>query len=225
MISLIIPAYNEENRIYKSLAKITKYLDKNFKNHEIICVVDGTDGTAQIVKNFIKNNSRIKLLEFKKRLGKGRALQKGVMESKGNKVIITDADLPFPLNSIQPMNKLLDSYDVINAKKLYKYPFHRSVMRSAFIFICRLLFPNLGVSETQGCFKGFKKTVAKNLFKNLKIYGYASDVEILVKARKMGFSIKEYPVKYFYRKGSKVNPLTDWFFMLQDVIKYKLFFD
>ena len=68
MISFIIPAYDEEKRIHKSLVKLTRYLDKIFKNYEIICVVDGTDRTAQIVRNFILKNSRVKLLEFKKRL-------------------------------------------------------------------------------------------------------------------------------------------------------------
>ena len=224
MISFIIPAYNEENRIYKTLVELTSYLNKFFKDYEIICAVDGTDETAQIVRKFMLKNHRVKLLESKKRLGKGRALQKGVVKSKGEKVIIIDADLPVPLNSIKDVNQLLEDYDVVNAKKLYhNYPFYRRITRAAFILTQKILFPNLGVSETQGGFKGFTKVAAKNIFRSLKISGFASDVEILVRAKRMDFKIKDYPVKFTYKKDSKVNPLTDSLLMLKDIIAYKLY--
>jgi len=223
MISFIIPAYNEEKRIGKSLIKLTKYLNKNFKKYEIICVVDGTDRTAEIVKNFMSKNSRIKLLEYKKRLGKGGASQKGVMKSKGEKIIIIDADLPVPLNSIKDVNKLLDAYDVVNIKKLYYgFSIYRKIMRMGWIFLQKLLFPSIRSSETQGGFKGFKSYTAKNLFKNIISTGFVFDLEVLYKASRKGFSIKDYPTKFAYRKGSKVNPFFSWFLMLVEMIRYRL---
>jgi len=223
MITFIIPAYNEEKRIGKSLSRLTSFLDKNFKSYEIVCVVDGEDGTNNIVRRFMLRNHRIRLLEYEKRLGKGGAMREGVLNSKGDKIIIMDADLPVPLNSIKDFNELLDAYDVVNIKKLYLgYPIYRKVMRVSWILFQKLLFPNIKVSETQGGFKGFKRKVALVLFKNARINGFASDLEILDKASKKNFSIKDYPALFIYREGSTVNKFFDWFFMLIDMIKYKL---
>jgi dolichyl-phosphate beta-glucosyltransferase len=222
MISFVIPAYNEENRIGKSLIKLTNYLNRFFKKYEIICVVDGTDKTDQIVDNFKIKNPRIKLLEYKKRLGKGGALQKGVMKSKGEKIILIDADLPVPLKSIKDVNELLDKYDVVNVEKIYSgFPFYRRIMRVFWIIIQKLLFPGTRISETQGGFKGFKNKIGKRLFRNLKISGFSAELEILVKASKMGFSIKNYPAKFSYSKDSKVNPFFDWFLMLIEAFKIR----
>jgi hypothetical protein len=79
----------------------------------------------------------------------------------------------------------------------------------------------LKVRDLQAGFKGLKGNVGRKLFKNFKTVGYAWDVELLLKARKKNVSIKEYPVKFFYRKGSKLKFFTDWFFMLIELLKLK----
>jgi len=221
MISIVIPAYNEEKRIYGSLVKLTNFMNKNFTRYEIICVVDGEDKTGEIVKSFIKRNPRVKILEFKRRLGKGNAIQKGILASEGEKIIVLDADLPISLELVPRYLEVLEDYDLVTGKRLFIYPFHRKIARRIWILIYHALFPELKVSDTQAGFKGFRRKVALTLFKNLKTYGYGWDVEILLKASKKGFSIKEYPIRFFYKKNSKINFFIDWFFMLVELVKLK----
>ncbi len=198
-ISVIIPAYNEEKRIKKTLEKL-----KNENVDEIIVVCDGQDKTAEISKEF-----DVKVLEFNKRLGKGNAIKKGLEAVQGNVVIFTDADFGFQDVNIDNLANKIGEYDIVigvrDVNKIKKT--HRKIVSKGLRFLTKLLL-NLNVQDTQCGFKAFKKNVFEDIVKSVDSGGYSFDIEILNVAKDK-YKIKEVPVDWNITEHSKVNPISD----------------
>ncbi len=224
-ISVIIPAYNEAERLPKSLRNIIEYLDKQNFNYEIIVVDDGsTDDTVGSVSGF-KNTIVIKQLLNQ---GKGAAVKRGMLEANGDICVFSDADLSTPIYELQ---KIIDNinvgYDVVIGSRGIKndlikihQPFYREFMGKTFNKIVQILVMK-GIKDTQCGFKGFTKKAANNIFNLQKIKGFGFDVEILYLASRLGMKICETPVEWYNDERSKVNPITDSFKMLIDIIKVR----
>jgi len=226
MISFIIPAYNEEKRISRSLARLTEYLNDRVDSYEIICVVDGNDKTDKIVESFKSENSRIKMLRFTKRLGKGGAIIEGVKKSKGKKIMMLDADISISLNSIPKMIELLDYFDIVVGSRYVKgsknsSPLRRKISGKICNYLESKIF-NLGVNDIQAGFKAFRTEVINNLVKGSTMKGFAWDLELLLNARKHKYSIREYPIEWFYEKYSKTKILDVTKEIIISIIKLKL---
>jgi dolichyl-phosphate beta-glucosyltransferase len=227
MISIVIPAYNEEKRIVKSLNQIIKYLEKNRSTYEIIIVDDGsTDKTIEVIKQI--NNKNIKIIKNKINMGKGYSVKRGILKAKHPLVLFSDSDLATPIQELKKFMKLIKNFDIVIASRnlkesniKIKQPFHRKVIGKIFPFLVKLLALR-GFKDTQCGFKLFKTNIAKKIVSLQTFNRFSFDVEILYIAKKLGYTIKEAPVVWIDKEGSKVNPIKDSIRMLIDLFKIRI---
>jgi len=223
-ISIVIPVFNEEDTISNTLKTIKEYLTKRRFKYELIVVDDGSkDKTASL----LKKHPNIKILLNKKNMGKGYSVKRGVMSAKLDWILFSDVDLSTPIEELDKFIALKDECDVlIGSRNLpesiieIKQPPLRSAMGKMFSILVRLLFLK-GINDSQCGFKLFRKAAAKNIFKRLTIEGFSFDIEALLIARKLGYSIKEIPVRWKNRKESKVRLFSDPIRMFIDIISLK----
>ncbi|MBR9677730.1 MAG: glycosyltransferase family 2 protein [Nanoarchaeota archaeon] len=204
MISFLVPAYNEEKKIVKTLERIIGFAEGYCKKYEVIVVCDGVDGTAKRARSFKK----VKVLGFKTRLGKGGALVKGFEASRGEVIVFLDADLSTPPKYVKKLVGALDSSDVVIGSRYLKnsrinIPFKRLIASRGFNFLVRL-FTGLNVNDTQSGFKAFKRSALESVFP-LRVTGFSFDVELLKKLKGKGFSMKEVPVEWVHDPDSKMT--------------------
>lgn len=228
-LSIVIPAYNEEAVIEKTLREVVGYLEGKSLSYEIIVVCDGCkDNTASIAEGFVKVNDRISVIDRKTNMGKGFSVKEGCLNAKGEYVIFTDADLSTPIEEVEKLLKWLKSnYDIAIGSRGLKesdikihQPWYRETMGKIFNLFVQILVMR-GIKDSQCGFKGFKKEVAQKIFRKQTINGFGFDVEILYIARKFGYRIKEVPVRWLNRKESRVNPLIHSIQMLTDLIRIR----
>lgn len=225
MLSIVIPSYNEEARLPKTLEAIISYLgDRPF---EIIVVDDGSnDGTAYVVKNF--GDSRIRLISNLGNKGKGFSVRRGMLQAKGDIILFSDADLATPISELdQMLLSLHGGFSVVIGSRALKdsnvvvhQPFYREFMGKLFNKIVRVATIS-GIKDTQCGFKLFTKEASQQIFSNQQIDGFGFDVEVLFLARKFSLKIKEVPVTWINDSNTKVHVLHDSWRMLLDVIKIR----
>ena len=231
MISIIIAAYNEEHRIGKSLLRIKDYLIRKGLNYEIIVVDDGsTDNTQQVVTSYKPKITNLKIISYPINKGKGYALRQGVLSSKGEAVLLSDADLSTPIEELDKLLPLITGHEAeiaigsraLKASKIIvRQPWWRQGMGKIFNKVVKLL-GLAGFDDTQCGFKLFAGYAARSLFAGARVNRFAYDVEILAIAKKRGFRIFEVPVKWINSPESKVHPVYDSMQMLIDLIKIRL---
>ncbi|MBU4070194.1 MAG: glycosyltransferase family 2 protein [Nanoarchaeota archaeon] len=228
-ISIIMPAYNEEKKIRKTLDKLVSYFNKNKFVYEIIIVDDGsTDKTIEIIKEFEKL-LKIRILINKMNKGKGYSVKKGILNAKYPLVLVTDADLATPIEELAKFLKIMkQGFDIIIAsrglkesKLIVKQPFYRQIMGTTFPLLVRLLALS-EFKDTQCGFKLFKTDVAKKIVNLQTIERFCFDVEILFIAKKIGCKIKETPVTWISKQDSKVRIIKDTLNMLADLFRIRL---
>ena len=228
--SLIIPAYNEEQRVATTLEATTTYLRRNYKSFEIIVVNDGsTDLTANVVTDFSKQNPEVRLLSLSKNRGKGYAVKKGIVNSLGKLVLFSDADNSSPIEeSVRLVKAINESADIAIGSRARYSPetnvetvWYRKFLGRIFNGVVNIiLLP--GIADTQCGFKMFKRNTALMLFHNITSERFSFDVELLFLARKAGCKIAEVPINWKNIPGSKVNLLKDSAQMLKDVLLFRL---
>lgn len=229
-LSIIIPAYNEEKRIEKTIQNIVSYLAKKFAdNYEIIIVDDRSkDKTVEIVKKLSRENEKIKIMVDEENYGKGYSVKKGMLNAQGKYLLFSDADLSTP---IEELDKLLfwieKGYDIAIGSRSLKdsqvivhQPFYREMMGKIFNKLVKIWCLSDFV-DTQCGFKLFKKEVAKEIFTQTKINRFAFDVEILYLAKRNGLRVKEIPVCWINSPASRVNPIFDSLKMLIDLLRIR----
>ncbi len=228
-ISIIIPVYNEADRIGHSLKKITTYFSRQKYQYEIIIVDDGSqDNTLSVINNFCNNNHPIKIFSYMPNRGKGYAVKLGMLKGKGKYRLFTDADLSTPIEEIGPMVAYLeDGYDICIASRaltesqiIINQPAYRQTMGKIYSLIVSL-FLALPFHDTQCGFKCMKGTVADVIFPKLIVERFGFDPEILFVAQGMGYSIKEFGAKWTNSPMTKVNLLSDPLNMFGAIIKIR----
>ena len=240
-LSLVIPTWNEEQRIQVTLETVVTYLCKQEYSAEVVVVDDGsTDQTGEIVKSFIsalEGQVPVRLIENDHR-GKGYAVRTGVLSGTGKYILFTDADLATPVYEIGKMIGALEAgreiaiatREGIGAERLHE-PLLRHLLGRAFNLLVQLI-SGLTYRDTQAGFKGFRREVAHDLFARVQLYGAdakpikgsavtAFDVEVLYLATQAGYRIEEIPVKWEYGTESSIRTLIDSVRMLADVIKVR----
>ena len=228
-LSLIVPAYNEEKRLGCSLEAMLHGLRRRFTSFEIIVVDDGSkDGTAAIVHSFMARHPEVRLVRYEENRGKGYAVRRGVMMSRGQYVLFSDADLSTPVREIAKLMSAMGTAEVaigsraIRESRILQYqPIYRVLMGKTFNKIVQLLVTP-GIKDTQCGFKLFQGPVARQIFSCCMLDGFSFDVEALYVARRLGYQVKEVGVVWRNSPESKVNPVTDSIQMFLDVLKIRL---
>ncbi len=235
-LSVVIPCYNEEENLrLEVLSKVANFLEKQKYSWEVIVVDDGsTDKSVSLIEQFIVNHSEFSLLKNSHQ-GKAATVITGLLRALGDVILFTDMDQATP---IEEVNKLLPLFnqgcDIAvgsRAGKRTGAPLSRLIMARGFMLLRNLVL-GLPVSDTQCGFKAFRHDLAKRLVKKVKLYkgkkrivgshvtaGF--DVEFLFLAKKMGYKIKEVPVKWLYVETRRVNPIKDSWEGFLDLIKIK----
>ncbi len=225
-ISIVIPAYNEEERLPTTLRTIIDYFENLSKDYEIIVVDDGSqDNTAEIAQRF---NPRVKVIKLSKNSGKGAAVREGISRAQGDFILFSDADLSTPITEFHKLQESLEngSHIAIGSRAIdsslikVHQPFYREFMGKTFNKIVRALVLR-GIHDTQCGFKMFKNSVAKQIFSLAKIDGFGFDVEILYLAHKMNFKIAEIPVEWRNDTKSKISPIYDSLKMFFEILKIR----
>ena len=230
MMSIVIPAYNEEKRIAGSLLETCAYMNDFGMEYEIIVVDDGSsDGTGRIVDHIAKDIRNVGLVRYEMNRGKGHALRTGVLATKGDLILVMDADLSTPMDELRKLMPYLSDggFDIAIGSRalalsdiIIKQPWWRRGMGKTFNKIVKALVIG-GFSDTQCGFKLFKGEIARSLFGEAKIDRFAYDVEILALAKKKGFGIKEVPIRWINSPESRVDPVKDSLQMLADLVRIR----
>jgi dolichyl-phosphate beta-glucosyltransferase len=228
-ISIVIPAYNEEKRIGKTLKKVYEYFKEKKIEFEIIVVDDGSnDKTVEIVEKFSFDKKEIRILKHEKNMGKGAAVKTGILNAKGELILFTDADLSTPIEEFEKLKKEIENgYDIAigsrglkDSKIVIPQPFYRRIIGKIFPFLVRLIVIN-DFKDTQCGFKLFKKEAGKKIFSQLKTDGFAFDVEVLARGKKENFKIAEVPVVWINSPYSSVKIFKDSFKMFISLLKIR----
>ena len=229
-ISIIIPAYNEQARIERTLRKILDFPLWSSVDLELIVVDDASkDKTAQVVQDVARQDPRIKLLSYKANRGKGYAVRLGMQEAGGDYRLFADADNSTPIEELQKLLPLIQTgiCDVSIASRALKgsdirvkQSWTRQHMGKIFNFFVRLLLLK-DIHDTQCGFKCFSKKAAEAIFSLQCIDRFAFDVEVLMIAKLKGFVIKEVPVVWLNSPQSRVHPIKDAARMLFDLLCIK----
>ncbi len=216
-LSVVIPAYNEAERLPPFLASVVNALEESARSWEVIVVDDGSvDGTADLVRRASAENPGIRLLVNEQNLGKGGAVARGIHASRGLHVLFADADGATPAREIEKLVDRLDSGAdlVIGSRRIRADDVQlereslRGLIGSAFYRLVNFLAVP-GIQDTQCGFKAFRRDIACRLFDDLTETGWAFDVEVLYRAQLAGFAITEVPVNWREIDGSKLNPVRD----------------
>ena len=228
LVSVVVPAYNEGSRLGPTLERIASYFQSQSLAFEVIVVSDGsTDETASVAR---AGGDAVKLVELPENRGKGAAVRTGVLESRGQWILFTDADLSTPIEQWAPVRKKLDEgFDVVVGSRALAdsrievhQPWYRERMGKTFNWILRRVLP-LELEDTQCGFKLFEATVAKRLFGAARINGFAFDAEILFLAKRFGYRVGEQPVPWFDSVPSRVHAVWHSAQMLKDLARIRLF--
>jgi glycosyltransferase involved in cell wall biosynthesis len=219
------------------LDKVEHFLVKQNFEYEVIIVDDGsTDGSVEFSSKFIKENPKFKLLR-NPHTGKAGAVSAGMLKAEGEYVLFTDMDQATPIEEVNKLLPLIKQADIVIGSRNSQRkgaPWTRILMAKGMMFLRTLLVGLGGIQDTQCGFKLFKGDVAKKLFLRLnnlhsgfkKISGSSVkagfDVELLLLAKKMGYSIKEVPVEWLYVETRRVSPIKDSLEAIDDLIRIRL---
>jgi dolichyl-phosphate beta-glucosyltransferase len=211
-LSVAISAYNEEQRISPTLRTIIDYLSSQPYTWEIVVNDDGSkDRTVEVVKSFA--DERIRVIESPVYQGKGGGIKRAMLNSRGEYILFSDADLATPITEVEKMLPLLakdydlvigcriqpDGYDMRESQPLYRRAFGKFYHFLVWALVLR------GIKDTQSGFKCFRKEVAERLFSQQKLNSIIFDVEILYMARRYGYRIAEVPIKWNDASGSRMH--------------------
>lgn len=226
-LSVVIPAYNEEARLPRTLDSVYKYLSNRGGSFEIIVVDDGSvDHTADAVETFAATRDNVRLISYAPNQGKGHAVRTGMLAAVGDLILFNDADGASPIEEIEKLERsITGGADVAigsrakpdDTRHVEALTYRKYIGNTFNILVQSLILP--GFHDTQCGFKMFKHKIAKDLFSVTTMNGYAFDVEILYVAKMRGYKIDEIPINWTNIDGSKVNVLTDSPKMLVELLK------
>ena len=229
-LSVIIPAYNEAERLPKTLRQVDEYLRRQPYEYEILVVSDGSkDNTAEVVRQAMVSIKNLRLVDDKENHGKGYSVKKGMLEAKGDFCLFMDADNSTSVDQVERMwpefekgfEVVIGSRDLKGAELPVPQPWVRRRLGDIFNLIVQTISGLWGMWDTQCGFKGFTKKAAEELFSRATIEKWAFDVEILVLAKKRKYKIQEIPVRWINDPSSKVK-FSGMVKMLFEVLKIRL---
>lgn len=224
-VSVVVPAYQEEERIGDCLERLTGWLADGRFDYEVVVVDDGsTDRTAATVRSWVEQDRRIRLESYSPNRGKGFAVRRGLAAARGEYRFFTDADLSTPPEEIGRGLELLADHDLVIGTRaresslvIESQRWHRQRMGRTFNHIIRFLGLTR-VPDTQCGFKGFRAEILPALLEPLSIDGFSFDVELMCEAECQNLRVAELPVTWINSPISRVRLTTDSIRMLLEVV-------
>lgn len=222
-LSIIVPAFNEEERLTNSVRNALDFYSKQKYSFEMIVVDDGsTDRTYEIA---LEIDPIVQAIKLPINMGKGAAVREGMLKANGKVRLFSDADFSSPAyETPKLLEKIYEGYDIAIGSRAIKQelikqhqPFYREWMGKTFNRIVQLVVLK-GINDTQCGFKAYSQKAAELIFSRSKINGFAFDVESLFLARKLNLKIAEVPVEWYNDDRSKVNPIFDSLKMLKEIM-------
>lgn len=217
-LSVIIPAYNEEKRIGKTLTAVYSYLNQQIYSWELLIVLDGvTDNTLEVVENFTQGKEHIRWIDRKQNYGKGYTVRQGMLAARGQIRLFTDADNSTDMPHFEQMQPLFeqgshvvicsrDGKDAVGAQQARPQPFFKRFLGNAGNLLIQILVVP-GIWDTRCGFKAFSAAAATKIFSVAQMNGWSYDDEALALARRFGYDIKIIPADWNDAEGTHVTKL------------------
>lgn len=227
---MIIPAYNEEARLGRTLERIREYLSGQEYSWSVTVVSDGSkDRTEAIAQEFAESDARFHVMACRPNRGKGAVVRDGMLSAEAEFILFSDADLAAPIEEIEKLWPAMKSGAAvaIGSRPLkesnleIRQPLYREMLGRLFNKCVQLLAIK-GIQDTQCGFKLFTRDAARDVFSRCKLDGFGFDFEALMVARDLGYRIDEIPIRWAHQEGSKVVLMRDGPRMLRDLIKLRL---
>lgn len=221
-LTIVAPAYNEEQRLPGMLDQVTAFVDRQSYSAEVLVVENGsTDRTTEIAESYAARYPYVAVLHSAK--GKGAAVREGVLSGRGEYLYICDTDLAVPIEEVTKfVPPQLTDFDVAIASReapgarRYHEPFYRHLMGRVYNLVAQVVAVP-GIKDTQCGFKCLRREPARAIFEVQVMQGWGFDVEVLFIARRRGYRIVEVPVNWYYGRGSRISPLKDSVRMLGEL--------
>lgn len=229
-LSVVVPAFNEEQRIQRTLERLAEYYDAQDYGYDVCVVSDGsTDQTDEIVRRFAQAHPLFKLERVEPNQGKGAAVRHGMLGASGDYVLFCDADLATPQEETEKLlPRVIAGADVaIGSRPLrdsrleIRQPWYREMLGRTFNGVVQMLAIR-GIADTQCGFKVFRREASQEVFRRCRLNGFSFDLEALMIARDLGYRIEEIPIRWMHQEGSKVRVLRDGTQMVLDLIKLRV---
>jgi dolichyl-phosphate beta-glucosyltransferase len=216
-LSVVIPVYNETHRLSRTFLQFVDFFRTQDYSYEFVIVDDGsTDGTAALARQLMDGVSNVRILEERPNRGKGRAVKVGMLAARGEIVLFCDADLSTPLSELDKFWEWFDKgYDVvIGSRKMpganiqRHQPLWRESLGKVFTWLTNTVATK-DISDVTCGFKCFTHQAAQQLFSRSVVDDWSFDAEVLFIAQRLGYRIKEVPVRWHDEPGTKVRLLKD----------------
>ena len=230
-LSVIVPAYNEAERLPKTLRRFQEYLSKQAYPYEIVVVNDGSkDNTADVARSMGKEIKNLRFIDRKKNCGKGYTVMEGMLAAKGKIRLFADADNATDVSHFEKMRPFFDkNYEVVicsrdskdapGAKQAVSQPWWKRMLGNMGNLYIQWMAVR-GIWDTQCGFKAFRDFAALRIFKQLKTYRWAFDVEVLAIARKLDYKIGIIPADWKNDPNTRVSFMS-YFKTLWEVYKIR----
>ncbi|MGH9581235.1 MAG: dolichyl-phosphate beta-glucosyltransferase, partial [Terriglobales bacterium] len=227
--SIIIPAYNEEQRISRTVEKVLAHIAEQRWSAEVLVVDDGSsDRTAELVRGYAARHPEVRLVENPGNRGKGYSVRHGMREARGESLLFSDADLSSPIHEARKLFAALsEGADVaIGSRWLERelqterQPLYRQFFGRVFNLMLRAVL-GLPYKDTQCGFKAFSRRAAQTIFSLQRIERWGFDPELLFLARKFGFTVREVPVEWAHDARSKISPIKDGLMIFLEMLRIR----
>jgi dolichyl-phosphate beta-glucosyltransferase len=229
VISVVVPAFNERQRIPATLDRLRAYLDDSGEEYEVIVADDGSsDATVDYVQGVTQTWPQLTIVALERNQGKGAAVRAGMLRARGDTRLFTDADLSTPIEELPRLRtRLGGACQVAIASRAVPgstidvhQPGRREMMGRTYNRLLQLVaLP--GLHDTQCGFKVFTAEAAVTCFQPLRTKGFGFDAEVLLRARRHGWEIAEVPVRWSHRDDSRVSALRDSGMVLFDLVRLR----
>lgn len=229
VLSVIVPAYNEEQRLPATLVRMREYLDGRDEEYEVLVVDDGsTDATVAIARTAAEDWPQLRVLALDRNTGKGAAVRLGMLTARGEHRVFSDADLSTPIEEMERLRARLEGRCTVaiasralpDSKIAVHQPGRREVMGRTYNRMLQVAALR-GLHDTQCGFKAFTAESAVACFEPLRTLRFGFDAEVLLRARRLGWVVAEVPVHWEHKEDSRVSALRDSFGTLWDLLRLR----
>jgi dolichyl-phosphate beta-glucosyltransferase len=230
VLSIVVPAYNEESRLPGSLRRMREHFDAAGEDYEVIVVDDGSsDETYATSAALAAGWPQLRVLRFERNRGKGAAVREGMLDARGEHRLFSDADLSTPLDELPRLRERLQgrtqvaiaSRGLAESEIEVHQQMRRELMGRTYNKLLQALVLR-GIHDSQCGFKVFTAEAAVACFEPLRTMRFGFDAEVLVRAKARGWRIAEVPVRWRHVEASRVNSLRDSSRMLWDLLRLRL---